>query len=134
MSVKIENPVAQLEAARKRLDQVVSRRTQVQVQLEAARQQYAEAVKEAEQAYGTADLSELKRRLMDAERQNEQLVADFVRAVDEFDRYITQLEQALTDPAVLAELLAAMPATEPAPAASSTTTVAPAAGHDDDDI
>lgn len=130
---KNETALAQLEAAKLRLERLVSRRTQAQVQLEAARQQYAEAVKEAEQAYGTADLVELKARLTKEELRNEQVVAEFVRAVDEFERFIVQIEEALADPRALATLVAGMPADSAAPLPTECVVPATAAVYDEDE-
>ena len=109
-----------LEQATQRVASANTRRLRIQVQLEAARQQYAEAVKEAEAAYGTADLNKLREILTKQEADNAQAVGEFVKAVDDFERFITRIEQALADPEAMSTLLAAMPAAaSPAPQPAS---------------
>lgn len=112
----------QLEQSKQRVDRTNVRRNRIQVQLEAARQQYAEAVREAEAGHGTADLDKLRAILVDLEAKNTAAVADFVRAVDDYEAFIARIEGALADPEVMAAVLATMspviaPAAVPAPVA-----------------
>lgn len=100
----------QLEQSKQRVERANTRRQRIQVQLEAARQQYAEAVKEAEAAYGTADLVQLRALLAQQEADNEKAILEFVRAVDDFERFITRIETALADPQAMTALLESMPA------------------------
>jgi len=111
-----------LEQAKQRVQLANKRRERIQVQLEAARQQYTEAVREAEAAHGTADLDKLRAKLVDLEAQNAAAVAEFVRAVDDFEAFIARIEGALADPEVMAAVLATMapvvaPEVAPEPAA-----------------
>ena len=106
----------QLEQAKKRMESANARRNQVQGRLEAARQQYAEAVREAEAAHGTSDLPKLREILAKQEADNTAAIAEFVRAVDDFDSYITRIERALADPEAMNALLVTMtPVAAPAP-------------------
>ena len=116
-----QTALEQLEQAKKRVDSVNARRQNIQVRLEAARQQYAEAVEAAKAAHGTADLDKLRQILVDLEATNTKAVAEFVRAVDEFEAFITKIEEALANPEAMNALLATMtpvaaPAAAPAPA------------------
>jgi membrane protein involved in colicin uptake len=113
----------QLEQSKQRVERANIRRNRIQVQLEAARQQYAEAVREAEAGHGTADLDKLRTILVDLEAKNTAAVAEFVRAVDDYEAFISRIEGALADPEVMAAVLATMapviaPAATPAPAAT----------------
>ena len=65
-----QTALEQLEHAKRRADEANARRQQIQVKLESARQQYAEAVKEAEAAHGTANLDKLRQILVDLEAEN----------------------------------------------------------------
>lgn len=98
-------PVQQLEQANQKLEHAKARRQRIQVQLEAARQQHAAATAEATEKYGTANVSELERKLAQLEGENASAVQAFTRAVDEFERYITQLETALANPEAMAKML-----------------------------
>lgn len=108
----------QLEQLKKRLDALTTRRTQAQVKLEAARQQYAEAVKEAKDNYGTAELDELRAILVRQEEANNAALAEFTRGLDQFENFISRIEAALADPEVMAAMVSAM---EPAVVTKSTT-------------
>lgn len=115
--------IEQLEQQKARLDQLNARRNRIQGQLEAARQQYAEAVAEATTAYGTADLDKLREMLIQKEAENAAAVAEFIRALDEFEGIVARIEKALADPEAMNALLVAMPE----PAAASAEPVAAAA-------
>lgn len=98
----------QLEQHKKRLEQLSARRNTIQVKLESARQQYAEAVREAQENYGTSDLDSLRNMLREQEAANSQAVAEFVAAVDEFEKLIVRIEDALANPVAMAQLVASM--------------------------
>ena len=108
--------IEQLEQQKARLDQLNARRNRIQGQLEAARQQYAEAVAEAQSAYGTADLDKLRELLVQKEAENAAAIAEFIRAMDEFEAIVSRIEKALADPEAMNALLVAMPAPAAAPA------------------
>lgn len=111
----------QLEQLRKRLDGLTARRTAAQVKLESARQQYQEAVAEAQANYGTANLDELRAILVKEEERNSAALADFVRGLNQFEEFLTRIENALENPEVMAALVATMePVAAPAPAAVAT--------------
>ncbi|MBU9199835.1 hypothetical protein KTD31_00280 [Burkholderia multivorans] len=122
----------QLEQAKQRLERANARRTQIQVKLESARQQYAEAVKEAQAAHGTADLDALRKTLVSLESENTTAVAAFVRAVDDFETFITRIEEALANPEAMNELLLTMQPAVPAPAVADAAPKAAVAFNEDD--
>lgn len=111
--------IEQLEQQKARLDQLNARRNRIQGQLEAARQQYAEAVTEATTAYGTADLDKLREMLIQKEAENAAAVAEFIRALDEFEGIVARIEKALVDPEAMNALLVAMPEPAAAPVAAA---------------
>lgn len=125
----------QLEQLKKRLDALTARRTQAQVKLEAARQQYAEAVREAQANYGTSNLDELRAILVRQEEANNAALADFTRGLDEFENFIQRIEAALADPEVMAAMVSAMEpvvlAKDPAPAPAANPAAKPAFAEDD---
>ena len=104
-----EQALALLETHKKRMEQLRSRQTRVQVQLEAARAAHAEAVALCEQSYGTADLSRLREMLAAKVAQNNEVVQSFVKALDDFEGHLVRIERALADPVALEELLQSMP-------------------------
>lgn len=130
-----QTALEQLEHAKRRADEANARRQQIQVKLESARQQYAEAVKEAEAAHGTANLDKLRQILVDLEAENSKSVAEFVRAVDDFEAFIKRIEEALADPEAMNALLLTMSpvvaAPAVAPAAAAKPAEAPAFNEDD---
>ncbi|KVP65579.1 hypothetical protein WJ96_04215 [Burkholderia ubonensis] len=131
-----QTALEQLEQSKQRVERANARRTQIQVKLEAARQQYAEAVKEAEAAHGTADLDKLRKILVDLEADNAKAVAEFVRAVDDFEAFIARIEEALANPEAMTALLATMSPViaAPAEAAAPADKPAEAVSFNEDDI
>lgn len=122
-----QSPTDQLEQQKQRIDALNQRRNRIQVQLETARQQYAEAVAEAQAQHGTSDVETLRANLVKLEADNAKSVADFVQALDDFEAFIVRIESALNDPEVLAALVASMtpvvvvaptPVAAPVPAAA----------------
>lgn len=102
-----------LEQCKQNLEQLKARRTKLQVQLESARQQYQAAAEEARQEHGTDSLPRLKAKLAAMESDNEKAATEFIRAVTEFEGYISKIEQALANPEALSALLASLPAQAP---------------------
>ncbi|KVP16822.1 hypothetical protein [Burkholderia ubonensis] len=131
-----QTALEQLEQSKQRVERANARRQQIQVKLEAARQQYAEAVKEAEAAHGTADLDKLRQILVDLEAANAKAVAEYVRAVDDFEAFITRIEEALANPEAMSALLATMSPVIAAPVDDAGTAAAPATAvaFNEDDI
>ncbi len=109
-----KNALELLEQAKQRVEGANTRRQRIQVQLESARQQYAEAVGEAETNYGTADLAQLRAILVKQEADNEKAIMEFVHAVNGFENFIERIEKALADPEAMTALLSTMPEAEPA--------------------
>lgn len=129
-----QTALEKLEQAKQRVERANTARQRIQVKLEAARQQYAEAVREAETAYGTADLDKLRALLMKQEADNAKAVEEFVSAVDDFERFISRIETALADPEAMSALLASMPtvAVEPVAAAPAAPTKSSVVFNEDD--
>lgn len=98
----------QIGQSTQRVESVKTRRTRIQVQLESARQQFSEAVAEAEANFGTADLDKLRAILTQQEADNTKASAEFIRAIDDFERFIVRIEDALANPESMAALVAAM--------------------------
>ncbi|GBG14452.1 ATPase [Novimethylophilus kurashikiensis] len=122
--------VEQLEQGKKRLESLTVRRQHAQVQLEAGRQQLADAQREAMERYGTADLAELKRILARQEADNERALGEFQTSVAEFEGFISKIEAALADPVAMASLLASMPE-QAAPVSPAEAAPAPAFSSED---
>lgn len=118
---------ALFEEHSRRVEQLNQRRTTIQVQLEAARQQYETAVTEAKAAFGTADLDELREKLAAAEQANSQAVVEFITALDTFEALVARMEKALSDPEALQEMLLALGRTAPAESPTSAPAAIPAA-------
>jgi hypothetical protein len=113
-----------LEQAKQRVERANIRRNRIQVQLEAARQQHAEAMRAAEELVAERRKKGLHTDLLSAEREvglpllrdilareeeeNAAAVAEFVRAVDHFESFISRIEGALADPEAMAAVLATM--------------------------
>jgi tRNA U34 5-carboxymethylaminomethyl modifying enzyme MnmG/GidA len=132
-----------LEEAKQRVERANTRRNAIQAKLEASRQLYADALKEAQ---GLVDARREKKRhedllvpgtevnldllraiLVREEAENAKAVAEFVRAADHYESVIARIEKALSDPEALNELLLtlkpATPATSAAPAAAEVAVV-----------
>lgn len=144
------SPVEQLELGKKRLATLAERRTRVQVQLETARQQLAEGRDQAKALFAelTQDrvdheaamakfeadpVGALKTLLAALEQANQEALAQFGKAVSDFDAYLTRIEQALANPDSIPDAIAkdptlgfAIPEVVPAPV------VARPVSHSDD--
>lgn len=116
---------ALFEEHSRRVQLLNERRNNVQIQLESARQQYQAAVAEAQGAFGTADLAELRAKLTEAEQANAKAVADFIIALDKFEALVERMEKALSDPEALQEMLLELGRAEPVAAAASAPAAAP---------
>jgi hypothetical protein len=123
-----------LDEATQRVERANTRRNAIQAKLEASRQLYADALKEAQ---GLVDVRREQQRhedllvpgvdvnldllravLVREEAENAKAVAEFVRAADYYETVITRIEKALADPEALNELLLTLkPAAPAAPAA-----------------
>jgi len=84
-----------LEEAKARHRQMIERRAKAQADFEAAARQLKEAREQAEQEFGTGDLAQLRKLYGERERENEQAVDAFVRALDEREAALQQAESAL---------------------------------------
>lgn len=127
-----QTALEQLEQTKRRVDDANKRRNAIQVKLESARQQYAEAVKEAEAAHGTSDLDKLRKILADLEAENTKSLAGFVRAVDDYEALLARIEEALANPEAMNALLLSMAREEAtAPAEPPSEAKVPAFNEDD---
>jgi hypothetical protein len=130
-----------LEEAKQRVERANTRRNAIQAKLEASRQLYADALKDAQ---GLVDARREKKRhedllvpgtevnldllraiLVREEAENAKAVAEFVRAADHYESVIARIEKALNDPEALNELLLTLkPATPTTSAAAAAAEVA----------
>lgn len=140
MEAKRKAALALLDEQTKRLEQLNARRQKIQVTVEAARQQYEQAVQESNSEHKTADLDQLRATLVALEAENANVLAQFVQAVDKYEAFIVRIETALADPEAMSALLdslnaaaASMADTAPEPAAAPSAEAA-AATFDENDI
>jgi chromosome segregation ATPase len=130
-----QTAIEQLEAHKKRLEQLNGRRIKVQGQLEAARLQYEEASaamrellgqmrdRQAEdgkvdaevnslatkQSFEAADIDKLRAVVARMEAENAAALDEFVAALNEYEGYLARIEKALVDPEAMSTLLASLP-------------------------
>ncbi|WP_126223590.1 hypothetical protein [Burkholderia ambifaria] len=133
-----QTAIEQLEAHKKRLEQLNARRIKVQGQLEAARLQYEEASgamrellgqmrdRHAEdgrvdaevatlatkQSFEAADIDKLRAVVARMEAENAAALDEFVTALNEYEGYLARIEKALVDPEAMSTLLASLPPVE----------------------
>lgn len=100
--------IAQLALLQKRADALNTRRSRVQFQLETARKNYTDAVASAEKTFKTSNLAELRAELVALEAKNSQAIVDFTLALDEAEKFISVMEEALADPEKMAATILAM--------------------------
>lgn len=115
----------QLEQGKQRADRANVRRNQIQAKLEATRQLFAEAQREAETLVAErrekgvhVDLLEVEREvgldllrelLTREESENAAATASYLHAVDQYERHIATIEEALANPEAMAALIATLP-------------------------
>lgn len=105
MSNPTISAVEQLNQSKLRLASLAERRTRIQVQLETARLQLAEARRQAEAEYGTSEVARLREILAERDKANTVAAEQFHLAVTEFDSFLTRIEQALAHPVLAAEVV-----------------------------
>lgn len=103
------NAEAVNQEAINRLKDASKRLSNLAVTLGAGRAQYEAAANEATEKFGTADLTELRARIRQTSEENQQTALANLAAVDNLEKVLAQLEEALTNPAALAEMLANLP-------------------------
>lgn len=130
----IMTPAENLEQMKKRLEAVGVRQQSIQVRLEAARQQLAEGRKDAEATHKTSDVAELKAILARQEAANTQALGDFDKAVADYEAFVRRIEEAMSNPMVMAEMLTALPDLPIEPAAAPVALTAAQAGVVAEDI
>ncbi len=99
------NAMEQLEAYKTRLQAAQNKAARLEAQIEAIRARHEEAVKEAVERYGTADLDELRKIYVAQEEENKRLLNEFIKAVEAYEERLALIEKALTDEEVLNRLL-----------------------------
>lgn len=109
MSTPNPSAVNQLAESKQKLASLAERRTRIQVQLETARQQLNEARAQAEAEYGTSDVARLREILAERDKANTEAAAQFQLAVTEFDAFLTRIEQAIANPALVSDLIKTEP-------------------------
>jgi hypothetical protein len=87
--------VQQLEEQKARHSALIQRRTKVQVEIEAASRQYAEAQEEAVREFGTGNLDALRELYLKNEAENERRVSQFIKDLDALENAIADTEQQL---------------------------------------
>jgi chromosome segregation ATPase len=134
MEAKRKAALELLETQKKRLEQLNGRRQKIQVTVEAARQQYDQAVQESVAEHETADLADLRAKLVKLETENTNVLAEFVQAVDQYEAFIVRIESALSDPEAMSALLASLSLAGAALAAPTSETASAALAFDEADI
>ena len=88
-----KTPVETLEENKRRHASLKERHTRVHVKLEAERQALEDAKANARAQFGTDDLAQLREMFRARQGENEQKVFEFVLALDEVDRKLTDIER-----------------------------------------
>lgn len=113
----------QFEKLQQRAEGLKTRVTRAQVTLERSREQYTEAMNEAQRIHGTTNLDELREKVLRDEAADAQAVADYATALDALEKYIERIEKALADPEAMIALVTSI---ESSKAQESTTASEPA--------
>jgi hypothetical protein len=92
-TIDSKTAIAQFEAGKKKFDELVQRRTRLQVELEASRRQFLEGSREAELEFGTSKLPELRELYKTKEATKLQDILEFVMGVDELEAELNDIEQ-----------------------------------------
>lgn len=82
-----------LDEQKKRLGQMVERRTRAQVRLENEKRALEEARSEAIRLLGTDDIERLRQLYRTTQDENERKVVQFLMDLDEADRKLTDIER-----------------------------------------
>jgi hypothetical protein len=88
-----KNAIPTFEAGKKKFEQLVQRRTRLQVELEASRKQFLEASREAEVEFGTSNVNELREQFKSKEATKLQDILEFVMGVDELEAELNDIEE-----------------------------------------
>lgn len=88
-----KNAVILLKEQKDRLEKLRDRRTRVAGELGAKKQQLADACAEATREFGTDDLVELRKKFVDREAANDELVMGFVLHLDEVEQKLVDIER-----------------------------------------
>lgn len=92
-TIDSKNAIPMFEASKKKFDELVQRRTRIQVELEASRRQFLEGSKDAEIEFGTSKLPELRELYQTREAAKLQDILEFTMGVDELEAEIADIEQ-----------------------------------------
>ncbi len=106
MGQTVSAAIERLESYKNRLQAAQNKAARLEAQIEAIRARHEEAVKEALDRYGTADLDELRALYLKQEEENKRLLDEFIKAVEAYEERLALIERALTDEDVLKRLLA----------------------------
>lgn len=90
-----KSAIERLEEGKRRLLTLTDTRTRLEVELQAARRQLAEAQQEAEQEFGTSDLDKLRALFRDREERNNKAVEAFLDALTEAENSLRKAAQAM---------------------------------------
>jgi hypothetical protein len=135
-TISASEAVAILDQNKKRVEELTARLTQINVKVEAAKQQYAQLASEAVEQFGSAELPVLRDLLRAKTEENNTLVRQWLAAIDEAQAHVERIERALSDPAALEALLQALPgaAMEEAAPADDAQDAPRSAPADDEDL
>ncbi len=132
-----QQSLARMEQLASRVKSLADRSNSLQVQLGAARQQYADAAREAIELADckSSNLDDLRKEVADKEAANAQMEHDLERAVGEYEAYIARIEKALADPESMTALLLELDGNKiAAPAAGAAASPAQVMASDVEDI
>jgi chromosome segregation ATPase len=88
-----KQPEAQdIEALKRRHQDLATRRTRAETQLETAQQELARLKAEAKSAYGTDDLAELEKLLAARKAANEKKRAEYQASLERIERELAEVE------------------------------------------
>jgi len=90
-----KDSVAKVENAKKKLDVLQDIKASLLAKYEAAKQQYLQLKKEAEENYGTSDVEKLRALLTQITAENEKKAVEFENAVNEFEIKINTIANAI---------------------------------------
>jgi hypothetical protein len=92
-TIDSKNAIPMFEAGKKKFEELVQRRTRLQVELEASKRQFLEGSKDAELEFGTSKLPELRELYKTKEATKLQDILEFVMGVDELEAELKDIEE-----------------------------------------
>ncbi len=93
ITIDSKNAIPMFEAGKKKFEQLVQRRTRLQVELEASRRQFLEGSKDAEIEFGTSKVPELRELYKTREATKLQNIMEFVMGVEDLEAELKDIEE-----------------------------------------